>query len=231
MEFKKIFSVLIIIGLLFSLSGCSDDDSSIGPQPVNTLKIGALLPMTGQYSAQGTCFLSALRFAVEDVNADFESSGSSSRVELIWADTQTDPTAAQSLIGSYINQNIRLVVGPVTSSEVLGIRDRVNDANCILLSPSSTMIELEVANDHIFRLVPSDSEIVKAISDVMWSDGIRDVITFYEDGEWGSSISTNLKETFEGKGGTCVGTVDHFSIRQSILSESIDSLHNMVSSA
>jgi len=193
------------------------------------VQIGALIPLSGGYGNQGDEILAALNLAVEDTNDAFEDAGRSTRVELVYADTETDPDTARAVMQSYISQDIRITIGPLTSVEVDSLKDRINSSGNVLISPSSTLTSLSIADDNIYRLVPDDSKMVQATVDVMWEQGIRSVAMFYLDNAWGQSLASLLREEFEAKGGTYIGDAAYFSSRESELKEYLGELSGTIS--
>lgn len=222
-----IVSILLLIA--FSLFQCSD--SSTDPEKTNEISIGALVPLSGDYENQGAAILAALNCAVEDINKEFETNKKNTRIKLVASDTETDPITAKTLLASYIAQNIRITIGPSTSVEVNGVKDEIDASDNLLISPSSTLTSLSIADDNIYRFVPDDSKMVDATVDVMWEQGIRSVAMFYVDNAWGQSFVTHMQEAFEAKGGTYLGDAAFIGSRRSELKEYLTNLSEIVAPA
>lgn len=213
----------------FLLIQCSD--SGTDPTTINEITIGALIPLSGDYANQGNEILAALNLSVEDINASFEKNNKTTRIQLIYADTETDPATANLEMQSFISQDIRIIIGPLTSVEINGVMDAINTSDNLLISPSSTLISLAVANDNIFRIVPNDSKMVEATVEVMWNQGIRSIAILYMDDAWGQSLAGLMQETFTAKGGTYLGDVSYLGSRGSELNEKLDELSSLVDPA
>jgi ABC-type branched-subunit amino acid transport system substrate-binding protein len=212
----SVFSAIFIIGTVLSSSsilslnqlhlsvGRSDivtqelqEHSSSG----DTVRFGALLPITGVSSSSGKSTEAALSMALNDVNVNFSKSNSSLRYELVVHDTESDPTVSLEKLRLLAKEGIRIVIGPATSAELKATKDFADKNDIILFSPSSTAPSLAVEGDNVFRLVPDDSHQAKAISKMMWDQGIRLVVPFWRDDVYGSELMQAVRANFQALGG------------------------------
>jgi len=122
-----------------------------------TITIGALLPLTGDLSDYGVRAEAALRLAVEEVNKYLEEKGAWFRLDLRVEDTATQPDVAVSKLNTLIAEGIKFVIGPMTSAEVSKIKSIADSENVLVISPSSTAIELSIPGDNIYRFCPDDA--------------------------------------------------------------------------
>jgi branched-chain amino acid transport system substrate-binding protein len=210
--------------LLLCLVFAACDDKSTGPDTPQTIKIGALLPLTGNYAQQSEAFLKAIQFAVEDKNAELEDDDVI--IELIYMDTETNPDIAQVSASALINQGIQCIIGPMLSGELQSVKTVLDDAECLLISPSSTMTEL-AAIDNIFRIVPNDNEMLDAINTVMENDGIQNLAVINLSDSWGTSLEENIETQFNGN---YLGSSEFFSFRPSEINLALDSLSTIITS-
>ncbi|HEY9387690.1 MAG TPA: penicillin-binding protein activator [Nitrososphaeraceae archaeon] len=212
----SIFSVIFIIGTVLSPSliwslkqlPLSVDGPDIVTEDLqehsssgNTVRFGALLPITGVSSSSGKSTEAALSMALRDVNANFSKSNSSLRYELVVHDTESDPTVSLEKLRLLAKEGIRIVIGPATSAELKATKDFADKNDIILFSPSSTAPSLAIAGDNVFRLVPDDSHQAKAISKMMWDQGIILVIPFWRDDVYGSELMQAVRANFQALGG------------------------------
>lgn len=218
---------LTVITLIFVLAGCSENDA----EPIAEITVGALIPTSGTFGQQGTAVLRALEMAVEDANENFESQGIDASLAMIHGDTETDPTVARELLETLIDNGVRIVVGPLTSAELQGCQDLIDASDVIIISPSSTSMELAVADDRIYRLVPDDSRMADAIAEVAWFQGITRLAVLHREDVWGYGLCTNITDRFEALGGTIIGDASYYSYRNSLYQEALDSLLTGVSTA
>ncbi len=221
---KKLIGILILTCILFL--GCSDDDNT-GPDSKETIKIGALLPLSGNFAQHGTSFLHAIQIAISDVNTEFENLGSNTSVELVYYDTETNADLARIYTTALIGQGIRFIIGPMTSNELEAVKVVADASDCIIISPGSTMIEL-AEDDNIFRLVPNDSELLDAVLNVMEDGGVQNLAVIHLTDSWGSSLAANIETMFTGMGGNFLGTSGFMTYRPADINSALDSISTLI---
>ena len=167
----------------------------------DSVKIGALLPLSGVSASSGKSTETALVKAFEDVNAYFSDTNSSIRFDLVIQDTESDPATSLEKLKLLAKNNIRIVIGPATSAEVEAIKDYADKNDIIVMSHSSTAPSLAIEGDNIFRFVPDDLDQAKAIAREMWSQGIRMVIPFWRDDIYGHELMQAVRANFQKLGG------------------------------
>ncbi len=220
------FQYVILLLLTLFFFNCSDSGNET--IELNEIPIGALIPQTGDFASGGAEILASLNCALEDINNEFESENKATRIKLVYADTETNSTTAMLHTGTFISQDIRIIIGPSTSTEVNGVKETIDASNSIIISQSSTTPALAIAGDNIYRAVPDDSQMAEATVEVMWYQGIRNLAVFYLDNSWGESLASLMKEKFEAKGGTFIGQVSYLGARESELREYLAELSEMV---
>ena len=145
---------IALVASLFIFTGC--DKSEEGNGQVTTIQISALLSETGGLSYIGLSSKAALEIAIAEINQDFSSKNSPYRFELKVYDTQLNPTLAVQAMQSIAASGCKLVIGPLSSSEVAAVKPIADSLGIIVVSPSSTANSLSIANDMVFRFVPGD---------------------------------------------------------------------------
>jgi len=212
----SVFSVIFVIGTFLSSSsnwslnqlplfvdrpGSGTEELQKHPSSGDTVRFGALLPITGVSSSSGKSTEAALRMALSDVNANFSKRNSSLRYELVVHDTESDPAVSLEKLRLLAKEGIRIVIGPATSAELKATKDFADKNDIILFSPSSTAPSLAVEADNVFRLVADDSHQARAISKMMWDQGIRLVIPFWRNDVYGSELMQAVHANFQAMGG------------------------------
>ncbi|MGB8087670.1 MAG: penicillin-binding protein activator [Nitrososphaeraceae archaeon] len=169
--------------------------------PLDSVKIGALLPLSGVRASSGKSTETALVRALEDVNAYFSDSNSSIRFDLVVLDTESDPAISLEKLKLLAKNDIRIVIGPATSAEVGAVKNFADKNDIIIMSHSSTAPSLAVEGDNVFRFVPDDLNQAKEIAKEMWSQGIRMVIPFWRDDIYGHELMQAVRADFQKLGG------------------------------
>ena len=174
--------------------------SGVAEAQPETIVIGALLPLTGDLQSYGVRAKTAVQYAVEDMNQLLEERDAWFRLELVVVDTQTKPDVAVQQLNSLIAQGIKFVVGPMTSAEVKKIKDLADANNVLVISPSSTAIELAIPGDNIFRFTPADDVQSKAVGALARELGIRGVVIINRADTWGEGLAKATREVLEAAG-------------------------------
>lgn len=173
---------------------------------IETITIGALLPLTGTLSSSGESSHEALKVAVEDVNEYFFKTNSHIRVQLMVEDTRTNPSYALESLKriSGEKEDVRIIIGPATSAAVQAVKDYADKNGILLVSHSSTAPSLAIPGDNLFRFVPDDTHQGEAIAKKMWNDGMRIVIPMWRSDIYGNELYKSMKANFEKLGGVVV---------------------------
>ncbi|MQA83706.1 MAG: ABC transporter substrate-binding protein [Streptosporangiales bacterium] len=134
------------------------------------LKLGLLLPYTGQYSWVGENVEEAVRPLVEQIN---EAGGiGGQKITLVRGDTEGTVDAGVLAARKLANvDRVAAFIGP-TSLSFAGVRQVVVDTGTPMISPTAGTVELDQAGKQLFhRTVPSDSLGGRAIARALTQPG------------------------------------------------------------
>ena len=160
------------------------------------VKIGVLLPLTGDLASYGEAARAAALLAEQDINAWLQAAGAPFTVKMVIEDTQTDPTVAQQKFDTLAAQGIKFMLGPMTSAEVSALKERADTQQILLISPSSTAPQLAIPDDFVFRFCPTDLIQGPAIAKIMQADGVEVVVALVRADDWGRGLIESSKEAF-----------------------------------
>ena len=169
------------------------------------IPIGALMAITGPLSSFGKRHSLAAQMAIDDVNEYVAKLGLNVRFKLIVEDTKVLPEEALARIQSLAAQGVKVVVGPLASSEVTAVKGFADANKIVVISHSSTAPALAIPGDFIFRFVPTDIYQGRALARLAEALGLRKVVVIYRGDPWGDGLFEAFKENFEGLGGTVRG--------------------------
>ncbi|CCC81780.1 ABC transporter substrate-binding protein [Thermoproteus tenax] len=164
--------------------------TSTTTQAVQTVTIGALLPLTGALQSYGLGSQCAVQLAVHDANQMFASKGI--QFQLVVQDTATDPNTALQKLQTLYAQGIRFVVGPMASAEVSAVMGFAEQNHIIIVSQSSTSPALAVPKPYVFRLVPTDFYQGNAIAALLHYLGVKRIVIVYRSDTWGQGLSAAI---------------------------------------
>ncbi|MEX0448733.1 ABC transporter substrate-binding protein [Spiribacter sp. 221] len=171
------------------------------------LRIGALLPLTGDLQAYGESSRNGIELAASEINAEGGVMGQEVVIEI--ADTQTEPQAgvdaAQRLVSV---QDVSAIVGALSSGVTIPVASSVTSVEGVPqisgASTSPVMTTLE-DNDFLFRTTPSDAFQGTALASVAADEGIESVAILYINNDYGEGLADAFTEAFEATGGSVVG--------------------------
>ncbi len=198
MKNRKRLSILLAIMLVlgFALSGCGASD---------TIKIGVIMPMTGQVSAYGVQSVNAARMFEEELNAAGGINGK--KIQLIVEDDEAQPAKTTNAFKKLVaNDKVVAIVGALTSACSLAITDEAQQKKIVMISPSSTNDTVTSAGEFIFRACYNDSfqgQVVAQFANESLG-AMTAAILFDNANDYSKGLTQNFKEKFEAVGGTVI---------------------------
>ncbi|BBL67445.1 branched-chain amino acid ABC transporter substrate-binding protein [Methanoculleus chikugoensis] len=164
------------------------DTPPAGPEAVQDIVVGALLPRSGEYAGGGEASRVALEVAAGDINDYFASIGSDRRVGIIIEDTKADPATALAKLQALEGQDVRIVIGPGTSAELEAVRTYADEHGFILISTMSTAPSLAIAGDNVYRLVPPDTYQADVMAYYLREQGVTAIVPVWRGDVWGDEL-------------------------------------------
>jgi ABC-type branched-subunit amino acid transport system substrate-binding protein len=194
-------SLLIKKNHITQSSLTSTTTAAAGEQAHKEFVVGAIIPLTGSYSSIGKPVKMALEKAEYDVNKYFEKMNSSSRFNLLMANSKSSPEHSLEAVKQLHSLGAKIIVGPATSTAVLAAKEYADTNDIILISYSSTSPLLSIPGDNLLRLVPDDINQGKVIAQRMIDDGIKVVVPMWRGDIYGNELYKSTKYQFEKLGG------------------------------
>lgn len=187
------------------------DTAAGGGATGDAVKIGALMPMTGDLQAYGETSLNGINLAVDQIN---EAGGVLGRpLAVSVGDTQTaaQPSidAAQKLVSV---EGVSALIGALSSGNTIPVAKSVASSNQVLqISSASTspVITTLEDNDFLFRTVPSDAFQGVALAEIAREKGLENLAIIYVNNDYGQGLAESLQAAFESAGGTVSGMVPY----------------------
>lgn len=191
-----IITLIIISAIIFSF-GC------VKKEEPKEIKIGAILPLTGDASVYGQAIKKGMDLALEEII----NQGSETKLSITYEDDQGNPAASVSALNKLISSDkVRIIIGGAMSSTAEPIIPITERKKIILLSPTATKASLTNNTKYFFRLWPSDNYDGQVMAVVAYKDlGLRRVAILFVDVAYGQGIAEVFKREFEKLGGSIVG--------------------------
>lgn len=173
------------------------------------LKIGALLPATGDLSSIGQPMLSVVPLLVETVNSCGGVNGQP--MTLVTEDDQTDPTAGAEAMSKLAEvDRVAGVVGSFASSVSQAAVDIAVRNRVMLISPGSTSPEFTKRaengdfNGYWARTAPPDTYQAQALAKLAQERGFKTASTVVINNDYGVGFEEEFDQAFKQQGGTIV---------------------------
>jgi ABC-type branched-subunit amino acid transport system substrate-binding protein len=170
------------------------------PAQAEPLKIGALMPMTGDLQAYGEADLTGIQFAAQQINAAGGVNGED--IEVVIADTQTKPQAGVDAAQKLINvDGVHAIVGALSSGVTIPVAKTVTSREGVPqisnASTSPTITNLQ-DSDFLFRSVPSDAYQGVALANLVQDKGVANVSILYVNNDYGQGLADAFTEAYDG---------------------------------
>jgi branched-chain amino acid transport system substrate-binding protein len=198
-------------------AGCGDDDeggsgtNGGGGGDVSELKLGVLVPLTGQLADFGGPGSTAANLAAEQINAAGQAEGF--QVTLVTEDTKTDPQGAQEAATKVIESDgVAAIAGPWATPELIPVVENITvDAGIPIVTPSATGPDITELEDDglVFRTPPSDAiqgQIIAQVATEALGQG-KTVNTAHRNDAYGTALVEEFTKAFEEAGGTVAKNV------------------------
>jgi len=131
-----------------------------------TIKVGAILAVTGPASFLGAPEAKTLEMMVEEINAKGGIKGK--KIELIIKDSGASPEKALSFAKQLIEEDkVLAIIGPSTSGETMKIKNVAEEGKTILLSCAAAEVIVNPVAKYVFKTPQKDSYAVIKIFEQM----------------------------------------------------------------
>jgi Periplasmic binding protein len=173
--------------------------SDEGPDPVEAgatseepLRIGTLLPLTGNLAFLGPPEVAGAKLAVQDIN---EAGGVLGQdVELIEGDSgDTSTDTATQTVDRLLQANVNAIIGAASSGVSLTVVDAITGAGVLQFSPANTADDFTTYDDNglYFRTAPPDTLQARALADLVIADGNQSVGIMALNDPYGTGLAEN----------------------------------------
>ena len=170
------------------------------PQPSDAAW-GVLVPLTGDRAAYGVAIRDGITLAVDEMNSQGGLNGT--RIQLIVEDTKGTTRDCVSAFEKLASQDkVRVVLGPMSSSEVLSVAPLAEKRQILLFTPSASSPAISDAGDYIFRNVPSDIFEGRAMAEVAAGKlTLHTIGILYINTDYGIGVVQTFRAAYEKLGG------------------------------
>jgi branched-chain amino acid transport system substrate-binding protein len=179
-----------------------EEEERILPEQI---KIGVVLPLTGDAAAYGSPLQQSIDLAIAEVNRGGGIDGS--LFEARYQDGKCSGPDATSAIQQLIGvEGVAVIIGEACSGATLAMAPIANANRVVLISPTATSPDLTVqGGPYFFRTAPSDELAGKIASSYAYGSlNARTVAVISESTDYAQGLRRVFSEGFTAAGGTIV---------------------------
>lgn len=195
---KKLMALLLIVMMtvMVGMSVQAQDETE-------TYILGVAQPFTGSLGSFGEDFARGIELAVMQMNAELEAAGNPIRFEIASADTEQTPEGAARAVQTLVQTTgAQVIVGPLTTGEVLGAKQFADENGVVLVAPASSGAAGGIPGDNIFRVIyPPDNYAGKAFAGIAVDRGYENVVVMFVDDPFGNGLVEIFTNEFQAAGG------------------------------
>lgn len=189
-----------LLGLLILIMVCCSTKQT------TEIKIGAILPLTGDAAFYGESIKNGLDLAAKQINSHGGIKGAN--VHLIYEDSRALPAEGVSAFQKLVSiGGVKAIIGDAVSSVTLAFAPLADKQKIIVMSPLSSAPAISEAGDFIFRNVPSDLVNGKSAADFLIRDkGMRKFGVLFVNNDFGLGLKDAFAQRTAQLGGEVVAT-------------------------
>lgn len=194
---QKVLLGLVVVAIVVVLAVVATQDDT----EAKGLRIGAVLPLTGDIASYGKRAQKGIELALERIE---NSGGPAITVE--FQDGKGDAKESVTLMNKFCSiDKVPVVIGAAASSVSLAMAPVANRNQVLQISPISSSPELtDKGGDYFFRVCPSDAFQAVILAKWMIEMGVKSVGILYVNNSWGGSLKDRFVTEFKSLGGTIV---------------------------
>ncbi len=165
------------------------------------LRLGGILPETGNLAFLGPPEFAGVELAVADVNAAGGVLGND--VEWLPGDSGDNGEVANATVDRLLAEDVDGFIGAASSGVSLTVIDKITQAGKVHFSPANTSPTFTDYDDNglYFRTAPSDVVQGAALADIMIADGAASATFLVLNDAYGTGLLEYTQGPFEAQGG------------------------------
>ena len=191
-------AVLVVVAAAIAIAAIAFVTVEKKPEEI---KVGAILPLSGDLSAYGKYVQRGIELAAEEINANGGIDGAN--ITVLYRDNEGKSDKTVSVMNALIAEDkVPVVIGAVVSENTLAVCPIAEKKKVVLISPTSTSSKLSDYKNYVFRTCPSDIYQGKALSDVIFDlkpEGAR-VAVMFVDNDYGVGLKDAFVKSYQERG-------------------------------
>lgn len=197
---KKLMALLLGVGIIATVfTGCGEKKAEAGGG--SDIKIGVVLPLTGDIAAMGQSSKNAIDLLSDQVNSKGGVLGK--KVKFIVQDDENKPANSANVAQKLITEDVVGIIGSYSSKCSIAMAPVVNTAKIPMITGTSTNPKVTEAGEYIFRscfIDPFQGTVIAkyAISDLKAKTA---AVLFDNGNDYSKGLSEFFQDEFKKEGG------------------------------
>ena len=210
---KKLFIITLFLISVLVLVSCSKNDDAeqkdaTTPQKT-TIKIGVVLPLTGDGAAYGKKEKNGIELAIQETNQALRDRN----LEIIpvYEDSQGVPAPAVAAFTKLIDiDKVVALIGGAFSSPTLAMVPIADKKKIVVLSPSASSPKLSGSSKYFFRVWPSDTAEGSVMAEVAITRlQLKKIAILYGNNDYGLGLKDVFAQKIKEQGGQ-IATIESY---------------------
>lgn len=172
------------------------------------VSIAAFVPLTGDFASYGA----RGRVAMEKAQADIAKFTSEANLPIefrfLFEDTETKGNVTLEKLKAMAAQGVKIAVGLLSSSDIRLVTGYADANKIVVISSFSTVAELGVKDNYVFRPIPHDEMEGVALAELVEKMGFTHAALLVRKDPCDISIANSFEKEFKEKGGTILERVE-----------------------
>ncbi len=165
-------------------------------QEMRTIRLGMTVSESGEFKDQSEAFASGVKFWARDLL-----DRGANPIELVTYDDQSSPERAAELYERLITQdNVDLLIGPFSSSQVMAVAPVVEKYNFPMVVESSAPVVYQQGYRNVFGIYTTADANMDGVLDMARENGLSSVAIAYQNSEFPAAVAQGVRVSAPGKG-------------------------------
>ncbi|HEU5416296.1 MAG TPA: ABC transporter substrate-binding protein [Streptosporangiaceae bacterium] len=212
-RYKRLSSLAAVVAAAGLIAACGNGGGNGGGQAEGqgparivgngALKVGYILPETGQLAFLGPPQIQGMKMAIAQINAAGGVLGKQVP-PAVTGDEAGDQSVAQQSADRVLAADVQAIVGAAASGMTLAIIDKITGARVVQCSASNTAPTFTNYNDngYYFRTAPSDALQGPVLADTIVGDGHSNVAIVARADDYGRGLANATAQSLRQSGAT-----------------------------
>ncbi len=206
MQKLVVFVVVVAVFVIAIIAGLGINGFfNLPKEQEGTVKIGVMLPLTGDAAVYGESMGTALELTKEEINANGGILGK--QVEFVIEDSKCDAKEGANAANSLINlKGMKIILAEECSGPTLAAAPIAENAGVFYLVAIASAPDIKYAGDYVFRTAPNDEVQGKDLAEIVFKKGFGKTTVLFGENAYGKGIEKVFSEEFPKLGGKIVSS-------------------------